>query len=147
MSDRIEKTVELKASLARVWRALIDHREFGAWFGVELEGPFVVGETARGRITHPGYEHLRWEAVVREIEPERRFAFAWHPYAVDPKRDYSDEPSTLVEFTLAEIPGGVKLEIVESGFDALSASRRDLAFRMNEGGWSTQIENVKRHVE
>src|ERR1700686_4779025 len=74
MSDRIEKTVELKASLARVWRGRIDHREFGAWYGVELEGTFVVGETARGRITHPGYEHLRWEAVVREIEPERRFA-------------------------------------------------------------------------
>jgi uncharacterized protein YndB with AHSA1/START domain len=147
MSDRIEKVIDLKAPVSRVWRALTDHREFGTWFRVRLEGPFVPGQVSRGNITYPGYEHLRWEAVVQAIEPERRFSFTWHPYAVDPKTDYSQEPSTLVEFTLEQIPTGTRLRIVESGFDRLPAHRRDEAFRMNERGWSGQAENIARHVD
>jgi uncharacterized protein YndB with AHSA1/START domain len=147
MSDRIEKVIDLKAPVARVWRALTDHQEFGTWFRVRLEGPFVPGQVSRGNITYPGYEHVRWEAVVQAMEPERRFSFTWHPYAVDSKADYSQEPSTLVEFTLEQIPTGTRLRIVESGFDRLPAHRRDEAFRMNEGGWSAQAENIARHVE
>ena len=147
MTDRIEKTVELKAPVARVWRALTDHREFGQWFRVRLESPFVPGQIARGNITHPGYEHLVWEAVVQRMEPERLFSFTWHPYAIDPNQDYSGEPPTLVEFTLEKIAMGTRLRIVESGFDKLPAKRRDEAFRMNERGWSGQSENIARHVE
>src|SRR5688572_10975371 len=97
-TDRIEKRIELKAPLSRVWRALTDHREFGEWFRVKLESPFVPGETTQGKITYPGYEHLVMEVVVQKMEPEHIFSFHWHPYAVDPKVDYSKEPPTLVEF-------------------------------------------------
>jgi uncharacterized protein YndB with AHSA1/START domain len=100
MTDRIEKQIELKAPVARVWRALTDFREFGSWFRVKLQGPFEVGKTVRGHITYPGYEHLAWEAVVVRMEPERLFAFTWHPYAVDPQVDYSKETPTLVEFRI-----------------------------------------------
>jgi uncharacterized protein YndB with AHSA1/START domain len=147
MADRIEKAIELKATVARVWRALTDHHEFGQWFRVRLEGPFVPGQVARGNILHPGYEHLRWEAVVQRMEPERLFSFTWHPYAIDPNQDYSGEPPTLVEFTLEKIATGTRLRIVESGFDKLPAKRRDEAFRMNDRGWSGQSENIARHVE
>ncbi|MBV8513236.1 MAG: SRPBCC family protein [Xanthobacteraceae bacterium] len=147
MTGRIEKTIDLKAPVARVWRALTDHREFGQWFRVRLEGPFVPGQVARGNILHPGYEHLHWEAVVQEMEPERLFSFTWHPYAIDPNQDYSGEPPTLVEFTLEKIATGTRLRIVESGFDKLPAKRRDEAFRMNDRGWSGQSENIARHVE
>jgi len=147
MSDRIEKVIDLKAPVARVWRALTDHEEFGAWFRVRLDGPFVAGQVSRGNITYPGKEHLRWEVVVQAMEPERRFSFTWHPYAVDPKVDYSQEPSTLVEFTLEPIPTGTRLRIVESGFDKLPAHRRDEAFRMNDHGWGIQTEMIARHVE
>ena len=147
MNDRIEKTVDLEAPVSRVWRALTDHEEFGTWFRVRLEGPFVPGKVSRGHITYPGYEHVRWEAVVQKMEPERLFSFTWHPYAVDPKIDYSDEPPTLVEFTLEAIPTGTRLRIVESGFEKLPAHRRDEAFRMNDRGWSGQTENIARHVE
>ena len=88
-SDRIEKTIELKAPVSRVWRALTDHREFGTWFRVRIDGPFVAGQVSRGQITYPGYEHVRWEAVVQKMEPERLFSFTWHPYAIDPNEDYS----------------------------------------------------------
>jgi uncharacterized protein YndB with AHSA1/START domain len=147
MSDRIEKSIELKAPVSRVWRALTDHREFGAWFRVRIDGPFRPGETSRGQITIPGYEHVRWEAVVQKMDPERLFSFTWHPYAVDPKEDYSGEPPTLVEFTLQAIPSGTLLRVVESGFDRIPAGRRAEAFRMNEGGWAAQIQNVRQHVE
>ena len=146
MSDRIEKTIELKAPLARVWRALTDHEEFGTWFRVRLEGPFLPGRSVQGHVTYPGYEHLRFEVMVKKMEPERLFSFTWHPYAVDPKQDYSGEPPTLVEFTLAKTPTGTRLTVVESGFDQLPAHRRDEAFRMNDRGWGIQMENIARHL-
>jgi len=146
MSDRIEKRIELKATVSRVWRALTDHREFGQWFGVKLDGPFVAGQASTGRITYPGYEHLKWEAVVQRVEPERLFSYTWHPYAVDPKMDYSKETPTLVEFTLEKTANGTLLTVVESGFDKIPAARRDEAFRRNEGGWAEQMKNVEKYV-
>src|ERR1700687_3700834 len=146
MSDRIEKRIELKAPASRVWRALTDYREFGEWFRVKLEGPFVPGQTARGQITYPGYEHVTWQAVVQKMEHEKIFSFTWHPYAVDPKVDYALEQPTLVEFKLEKIPGGTLLLVTESGFDRIPSHRHAEAFRMNDGGWSTQLKNIERHV-
>jgi uncharacterized protein YndB with AHSA1/START domain len=146
MTDRIEKRIELKAPVSRVWRALTDYREFGEWFKVKLDGPFVAGEISRGNITHPGYEHLQWEVVVRSIEPERLFSFTWHPYAVDPKVDYSKETPTLVEFLLEPTEKGTLLTVTESGFDKVPSLRRAEAFRMNDGGWAQQMKNIESHV-
>lgn len=146
MTDRIEKRIEIKAPVSRVWRALTDHREFGEWFRVKLEGPFVPGKASRGQIAYPGYEHLVWEAVVQKMEPERLFSFTWHPYAIDPKTDYSHEPSTLVEFRLEEIPAGTLLLLSESGFDKIPADRRPEAFRMNDNGWAQQMKNIEDYV-
>jgi uncharacterized protein YndB with AHSA1/START domain len=145
-TDRIEKKIELNAPPARVWRALTDYREFGQWFGVNLEGPFVSGKATRGKLTYPGYEHLVMEVVVQKMEPDRLFSFHWHPYAVDPKVDYSKEPPTLVEFELRKTTTGTLLLVSESGFDAIPASRRDQAFRMNSGGWAAQVKNIEAHV-
>jgi uncharacterized protein YndB with AHSA1/START domain len=146
MNDRIEKCLELKAPVARVWRALTDYREFGEWFRVKLEGPFVVGQVSRGHITYPGYEHLKWEAVVQKMEPERLFSYTWHPYAIDPKIDYSKESPTLVEFRLEKSATGTLLRLTESGFDKVPSHRRDEAMRMNDGGWTEQMKNIEKHV-
>ena len=146
MSNRIEKRIELRAPVTRVWRALTDYREFGEWFRVKLEGPFVAGQTSRGYITWPGYEHLKWEAVVQKIEPERLFSFTWHPYSVDPKIDYSQETPTLVEFRLEKTTSGTLLMVTESGFDKIPSARRAEAFLRNEGGWAQQIVNIEKHV-
>jgi uncharacterized protein YndB with AHSA1/START domain len=145
--DRIEKQIELKAPVARVWRALTDYREFSNWFGVNLKGPFVPGQTSRGQITVTGYEHLKLEAVVQKMEPERLFSFTWHPGAVDPQKDYSQEPSTLVEFRLEPKGGGTLLTLTESGFSKLPADRRLEAFRLNDGGWTQQMKDIEQHVE
>jgi uncharacterized protein YndB with AHSA1/START domain len=145
-TDRIEKTIELKAPVAKVWRALTNIWEFGQWFGVKLKTPFVPGELTRGRITHPGYEHVLLEVVVQKMEPERLFSFHWHPYAVKPKVDYSKEPPTLVEFTLEATADGTLLTVTESGFDSIPAGRREEAFRMNSGGWTEQLKNIEAYV-
>ena len=147
MVDRIEKTIELAAPIERVWRALTDHTEFGTWFRVKLDAPFVPGEMSRGRITHPGYEHVVWEARVVTMDRPRLFSFSWHPYGIDKTVDYSAEPPTLVEFRLEPTATGTRLVLTESGFDALPANRRELAFRMNDGGWAQQVENIRSHVE
>jgi uncharacterized protein YndB with AHSA1/START domain len=146
MENRIEKRIELNAPVSRVWRALTDYREFGEWFGVKIEGPFVPGQPAQGQITYPGYEHVRWQVVIQKMEPERLFSFTWHPYAIDPKADYSRETPTLVEFRLEKTATGTLLLLTESGFDKIPAERRPEAFRMNDGGWSEQMKNIERHV-
>ena len=146
-TDRIEKKVFLRARLARVWRALTDAEEFGTWFRVKMEGPFTEGATARGRITHPGYEHVTMELAIERIEPEKYFAYRWHPYAVDPEIDYSQEPMTQVEFKLEQVAQGTRLTVSESGFDLIPAARRNEAFRMNDGGWTVQCENIRKHLD
>lgn len=145
MTGKIEKTIDLAAPIDRVWRAITDHEEFGTWFRVRLEAPFAVGAVARGHITHPGYEHLAWEVRVTSMAPYC-FAFTWHPYAVDPQVDYSAETPTLVEFRLEEIPSGTRLHLTESGFGKIPPHRMAEALRMNEGGWTAQMENIRAYV-
>jgi uncharacterized protein YndB with AHSA1/START domain len=145
-TDRIERSVLLRVPPARVWRALTDEHEFGAWFGVDVEGRFGPGARLTGRITHPGYEHLVWRITVVRMEPERLFSWRWHPYGIDPDVDYSKEEPTLVTFTLEEVPEGTRLTVVESGFDLVPLSRRAQAYRMNSEGWSAQVRNLEAHV-
>jgi uncharacterized protein YndB with AHSA1/START domain len=145
-TDRIEKTILLRATKSRVWRALTDAGEFGQWFGVKFDGPFEVGKAMKGTITIKGYEGARVDIFIERLDAEDLFSYRWHPYAVDPNIDYSAEPTTLVEFRLEQAGDGVRLAVVESGFDRIPAHRRDEAIRMNDRGWSSQIENIRRHV-
>lgn len=144
--DVVDRSVTLAAPRERVWRALTDYREFGAWFRVALDGPFEVGAPVTGHITYEGYEHLRFTARVMAIESMHRFAFSWHPYAIDPSRDYSGEPETLVEFTLGDGPGGTLLRVRESGFEKLPEARRREAFPRNDEGWAIQLGNIAAHL-
>ena len=145
--DSITKEILLKAPRTRVWRALTDWAEFSTWFKIALDGPFKVGGHTRGHLTEPGYEHLKIDMLVEQMDAPERFSLRWHPYPIDPKVDYSREPRTLVQFTLAEVPGGTQLTVVESGFDQIPAHRRVEAFRMNTEGWVEQLQRVRRHVE
>ena len=142
MGNKIETQIELKASVARVWKALTDSRQFGEWFGVKFKNQFELGKEAVGSITTPGYEHLPWKAMITKIEHERLFAFTWHPYGIDPKVDYGKETPTLVEFRLEKNQSGTTLKLTESGFDQVPEGRRAEAFRMNSKGWEIQMSNI-----
>jgi uncharacterized protein YndB with AHSA1/START domain len=157
-TDRIEKQVVLCAPLDRVWRAISEAEEFGRWFGVRFDGPFVAGtsisaaiapttvddEVAKRQEAHAGAKST-WQIVA--IEPQRRFAYRWHPFAIDPDVDYDQEPTTLVEFSLSETPDGVLLTITESGFDAIPEARRSASFEANAEGWAIQTDLVRRYTE
>jgi uncharacterized protein YndB with AHSA1/START domain len=157
VSDRIEKKVVLRAPRERVWKALTDASQFGTWFGVELDAPFVAGKTTKGRIvpTKVDVEVARLQEAHRDtpvdfqierIEPMTVFAFRWHPFAIDRNVDYSREPTTLVQFELSDASGGTQLVITESGFDHIPLERRAKAFAANDGGWTKQAELIARYL-
>ena len=156
-TDRIEKEVLLKASLDRVWRAISNSEEFGRWFGVRFDGPFVAGKSVNGVMAPTEVDEEvaamqepyageadAWHIVA--VEAPHRLAFRWHPYAVEPGSREPEAPTTLVEFTLTESVDGVVLRIVESGFDAIPAARRRSAFEANTEGWAHQAELVRKYL-
>jgi uncharacterized protein YndB with AHSA1/START domain len=143
-TDQIRKTMMLNAPRSKVWRALTDSQRFGQWFQARVDGPFTPGQRASGSITHPGYEHLRFEVTVEQMEPERLFSWRWQPGG-DPDVDPA-EPTTLVVFELEEVPEGTRLTVTESGFDRIPVARREKAFRGNDQGWSGQFENLRKYV-
>ena len=146
MEDKIEKIIELKAPVSRVWRAVADHEEFGQWFRVKLDGPFVVGEVTRGRITAPGYEHMAWESRVETMDAERLFAFTW-PVLDESEADGAGIPHIRVEFRLEPTENGTRLTITESGFAAVPDPTRLEVMRQNEEGWEAQVANITAHVD
>ena len=148
MTDRIEKTVDLRAPIARVWKALTDHEEFGKWFRVKLDQPFTVGAVQTGHITYEGYEHMKWRSTVERMEAPHLFVFTW-PAAEDASDPDAqpDAPVMRVTFRLEEISAGTRLTVVESGFEAIPAERRMTILRENGNGWETQMRNIAAHVE
>lgn len=156
-TDRIEKKVLLRAPRERVWRAISDSRQFGSWFGVEFDGPFIAGTGITGKIVpttvdaevakrQKPYEGKAFTISVDRVEPTRLFSFRWHPFAVEPSVDYSKEPTTLVVFELEEAPGGTMLTVTESGFDRIPLERRAKAFASNEQGWAAQMKLIEKYL-
>jgi uncharacterized protein YndB with AHSA1/START domain len=145
-TDRIEKSIVLRAPRSRVWRALADAREFSAWFGGKFAGRFVPGERVAWQVQYQG-RAFNGEFVIDKVEPERLLSYRWHPFAVDPDVDYSTEPMTLVTFELSDVTDGTLLKVTESGFDGIPIARRAQAHKMNSNGWSTQVENVRKYVD
>lgn len=167
-TDSIEKRVILRAPVSRVWRAIANAEEFGRWFGFRLDGEFAPGRRMRGTfdgqfdeaaiiahqkslgITPSKLRQPESNAAfctIERMEPERYLSFRWIPYGIDAEADPDNEPTTLVEFRLEPVAEGTQLTIVESGFDRVPAHRRERAFRMNEGGWAAQAENLQKYVE
>lgn len=155
-TDQIRKTAVLRAPLARVWAAISDSSQFGQWFGVSFDGPFVAGERLRGRIVptqvDPDVAKMQepWAGtpfgiLVERIEPMRLFSFRWHP-GCDPGANPPDDEMTNVTFELEERPDGVLLTITESGFDRIPLARRAQAFTGNEGGWQMQTQLIAKFL-
>ena len=156
--DRIERQATLSAPVDRAWRAVGDAREFGAWFGVAFDGPFVAGQRLSGRMmpttVDPEVARLQvpfagkpFDVAVERIEAPRLLSFRWHPFAIDPALDYSQETSTLVELELTAVAGGTLLRITESGFSRIPLERRAKAFEANQVGWEHQLRLVSLYLK
>lgn len=157
VTDRIEKIILLHATRARVWRALANAEEFGAWFGMKFNGRFSPGARLQGVITpttadaevaklQKPHEGLPFEITIDRIEPERLFSFRWHPFAIEPGVDYSHEPTTLIVFELEQVGDDIKLTVTESGFDRIPLERRAVAFTANEGGWTMVVTLIEKYL-
>ena len=156
-TDGIEKKILLRAPRKRVWRALSDATEFGSWFGIKFEGQFTPGARVRGTIVgtkvdaevakkQKQYEGIPFDITIERVEPERLLSFRWHPNAIERGADYSDEPTTLVVFTLEDQADGVMLTVTESGFDQIPLARRTKAFTANEQGWGMVLKLIEKHL-
>jgi uncharacterized protein YndB with AHSA1/START domain len=156
-TDRIEKKSLLRAPIQRVWEAISDAKRFGAWFGVEFDGPFAPNTAITGRIVpttvdaevaklQEPHKGTAFSFIVDRIEPMRLLSFRWHPFAIDPKADYASEPTTLVTFELEAVPEGTLLTITESGFDHIPLARRVDAFKANDGGWTHQLKLIEKYL-
>jgi uncharacterized protein YndB with AHSA1/START domain len=156
-TDRIEKQILLRAPRERVWRAISDAQQFGSWFGVRFDAAFVAGARLTGQITpttvdaeiakaQEPYAGMAFDFLVERIEPMHLFSFRWHPYAVERGVDYSQEPTTLVQFVLEEAAGGTLLTITESGFDRIPLTRRAEAFKSNDQGWAAQTMLIEKYL-
>ncbi len=138
----IERQIEIKAPMAKVFLALTDSKQFGQWFKVKLDGPFVAGKTTTGMNLSKGFE-MPMQFIIREIKPETYFSYSWTPFPMDRTIDYSKEEPTLVEFFLSTSSKGTLVKVKESGFDKITASRRAKAFEMHSGGWEAQLQNIE----
>ncbi len=146
-TDRIEQQIRLTTSRTRVWRALTIPSQFGKWFGVALTGDSVKpGMVLRGTKLSEGCTDKPFQATVEEVEPESRYSLRWHPYSTEPAVDFTKDPTTLITFTLSDVPGGTLLNVVESGFDMLPPARRAKAFEMHTHGWDAQLKNVAKYL-
>lgn len=150
-TNSVERSILINAPRERVWSALSNAESFGTWFGADLKGQsFEAGKRARGLMNGScGHEDdsVWFDVVVERLEPQSVFSYRWHPYAVDPAINYSEEQPTLVVFTLKDAPNqATLLSVVESGFDNVPAHRRLEAFRMHTNGWEAQLKNVANHV-
>lgn len=155
-ANTIVKQVVLKAPLVRVWQAIADSERFGHWFGAEVDGAFAPGARLQARIrptrVDPGiakfqapYDGVAFVLLVERVEPMRLLSFRWHP-GVDAGPDAPDDETTLVEFTLEETDGGVRLTITESGFERVPLARRAQALRDNTGGWEAQAGLIAKYL-
>jgi uncharacterized protein YndB with AHSA1/START domain len=143
--NSIEKQIEIKAPVAKVWKALTDSQLFGQWFSVKFESEFVAGKTTKGRNTSKGFE-MNMVFHIKEINPQSYFSYAWIPFPMDQTFDYSKEDPTLVEFHLEPTATGTLLKVKESGFNKITASRRAEAFKMHTGGWEAQLKNIEKFL-
>lgn len=134
--DSVERHVDIDAPPERVWELLTRP----GWF--VNDGEIVahdVEDLGDGvhLVTDPVHGSFRIEQVA--LEPYTRAAFRWR------RGTGADDPATLVEFHLEEVPGGVRLTVVESGLQALGADRR--LREQQTRGWSEELATARAHTD
>ena len=131
MAERtIEKTLELKAPLDRVWEAITDAEELAKWFGDEAE----VDLRPDGEASMFWESHGRFAMRVEEVEAPHRLVWSW---IHEPNVAFDRAPSTRVEWVLtAREDGGTTLRLRESGF------LTDDHHQQNTEGWDEELAEL-----
>lgn len=139
--SRIDRTITIKASPERVYRALTTASELSAWFQVIVEGEIAIGN----EVWMTGFGQ-RFPVQFIEMTPPTRFVWRWNPGHVDPAVDYSKEARTTVTFTLEPTADGTLLHVAETGFDEISLARRASVYKDNTNGWLEVLGWLRDYV-
>jgi uncharacterized protein YndB with AHSA1/START domain len=135
--DSIEREVILPVPAARVWPALTQADQLGAWFGTQASIDLRLG----GEVvfTWDGSTGPRGASrgVIETVEPTLRFAFRWQANPGEP-------PTTRVEFTLEPHIEGTRLLVVESGFASLPPELR--THERHVGGWQRELGDLAQYL-
>jgi uncharacterized protein YndB with AHSA1/START domain len=140
--DWIDREIIIDASPERVWDVLTEAGHLTGWFGDSAEIDLRPGGTA----TFGWAEHGIFLAVIERVEPPAEMSFRWARAA---GTEPGDGTSTLVEFTVTEIPVGTLLRVVESGFASLHVSpdARAAAAERSSKGWTDELAELKDYAE
>lgn len=134
----VTRTVLIRAHRSAVWEALTTPELIAEWFGdtATLDRLAVGGKGIFGWVD---FGDVPIEIV--EVEEPVAFAFRWG-------NDRGDE-TTLVRFTLDEVPEGTLLTVVETGFDALPGGDERRRTRANENrqGWDSELDELVAFLE
>lgn len=146
-TDTIERETTIAAPIERVWDVLTTAEHIGSWF---CDAGAEVDLRPGGAIVLRWTEHGTGVCRLERVEPPHALAWRW---AANDAPDREGEPvpghSTLVEFTLAEVDGGTRLRVVESGFDALAGRSDEQRAALHEGnveGWEIQLGRVAAYA-
>jgi uncharacterized protein YndB with AHSA1/START domain len=90
-------------------------------------------------------EHGTFHARIERVEPPGLFSYRWARLAVEQPGAGN---STLVEFTLTPEGSGVRLRVVESGFDSLDLPETEQAqwAADNIEGWSGGFATLREYA-
>jgi uncharacterized protein YndB with AHSA1/START domain len=140
--DWIEREIMIDASRERVWAVLTEPKHVAGWFGDSAEIDLRPG----GKAAFGWTEHGTHLAVIERVDEPNLFSYRW-------ARGTDSEPatgtSTLVEFTLTEVPTGTLLRVVETGFASLhgGADEQEQAVKENTEGWTSELAELKEYAE
>jgi uncharacterized protein YndB with AHSA1/START domain len=125
---RLEKTIEIAAPVAEVWKALTDPKELVKWFPLEARVTPGVG----GKVFLSWGPDCEGEAEIVTWEPQKKFA--------------SKESLALIEWTLEARGGKTLLRIVQSGFFGNEDWENEW-FESTSYGWGFMLASLRWALE
>ena len=129
--NRIEREMTFEVPREDVWAAITEPEQLGRWFGSSAELDLRPGGEG---FFHWDDLDVTTKVTVEAVVPPERFSYRWEPGGAS-----EGGPTTLVEFTLEEIPGGTRLRLVESGFSGFPPESR----QGNEFGWDSELGDLR----
>jgi len=136
--DSIEREVILPVPPTRVWAALTQADQLGAWFGTQASIDLRPGGDVVFSWDGSTGPRGTSRGVIEALEPPRRFAFRWQANLT------GDAPMTLVEFTLEPHAEGTRLLVVESGFASLPPELRTRESHVE--GWRRELGELAQYL-
>jgi uncharacterized protein YndB with AHSA1/START domain len=139
----VRRTIRIAAPVEKVWSAVTEPTHISKWFGeVALDGS---GAGARGTITFPqaGAIPLQIEAV----DAPRLVSYRWgnDDAARQTGAATEGDASTVFTFTLASVPDGTELTVVETGFEHTTDPAANMADHSE--GWVSELDKLVALLE